>query len=83
MRLCVEINMSYEKTRSNWWFLLPILFGLIGAIIAFFVLRGDDPRKAKNCLYLGLVLFGIGIVIQLAVFGLALPSIEEGFNINV
>jgi len=64
--------MSYEKTRSNWWF-----------FIAYFVLRGDDPRKAKNCLYLGLALFGIGIVIQLAVFGTVLPSIEEGFKINV
>ncbi len=74
--------MSYEKTRSNWWFLLPILFGLIGAIIASFVFRGDDPRKAKNCLYLGLALFGIGIVIQLAVFGTVLPSMEEGFRIN-
>ena len=28
--------------------------GLIGGIIAYFVLRHDDPRKAKNCLYLGI-----------------------------
>jgi len=36
-----------EKPRSNAWFLLPILFGVIGGIIAFFILRHDDPRKAK------------------------------------
>ena len=39
-----------EKPRSNAWFLLPMLFGVIGGIIAFFILRHDDPQKAKNCL---------------------------------
>ena len=52
--------MSYpEKLRSNAWFLLPIFFGVIGGIIAFFILRHNDPRKAKNCLYLGLALMFI------------------------
>ena len=74
--------MSAEKPRSNWWFLLPILLGLIGGIIAFFVLRNDDPKKAKNCLYLGLVLFGIGIAINLALFGLAIPF-EQNMMVNV
>lgn len=48
--------MYPEKPRSNWWFLLPIILGIIGGIIAFFVLRHDDPKKAKNCLCLSLVL---------------------------
>ena len=74
--------MNYEKKRSNWWFLLPILLGLIGGIIAFFVLKNDDLKKAKNCLYLGIVLFLIGIVINLAIFGLGIPP-EDGFNINL
>ena len=74
--------MNYEKKRSNWWFLLPILLGLIGGIIAFFVLKNDDLKKAKNCLYLGIVLFLIGVVINLAIFGLDIP-LEDGFNVNL
>lgn len=75
--------MNFEKKRSNWWFLLPILLGLIGGIIAFFVLKGDDSRKAKNCLYLGIVLFVIGIGINLAIFGLAIPPLENGIGVNL
>lgn len=74
--------MNYEKKRSNWWFLVPILLGLIGGIIAFFVLKRDDPKKAKNCLYLGIGLFIIGIIINLAIFGLAIP-LEEQFNVKL
>jgi uncharacterized membrane protein len=74
--------MSYEKKRSNWWFLVPILLGLIGGIIAFFVLKRDDPKKAKNCLYLGIGLFIIGVIINLAIFGLIIP-LEEQFNVKL
>ncbi len=75
--------MSYEKPRSNWWFLLPIFMGLIGGIIAYFVLRGDDPKKAKNCLYLGLILFGIGTAINLVVLGTGIVPLDPGFNVNI
>ncbi|MGQ0792325.1 MAG: hypothetical protein ACT4NJ_08930 [Nitrosopumilaceae archaeon] len=74
--------MNFEKKRSNWWFLLPILLGLIGGIIAFFVLKRDDPRKANNCLYIGIVLFVIGIVINLLIFGLTIP-LENGIGVNL
>ena len=58
----------YSERRSNWWFLLPILLGVIGGLIAFFILRGDDPGKAKNCLYLGIALMLVGIILSL-IFG--------------
>ncbi|TLX83120.1 MAG: hypothetical protein E6K98_05130 [Thaumarchaeota archaeon] len=51
------------RKRSSWWFLLPILFSLVGGIIAYFIIKEDDPRKAKNCLYLGIILAVIPIVI--------------------
>ena len=38
--------MYPEKPRSNWWYLLPIFLGIIGAIIAYFALRNDDRKKA-------------------------------------
>ena len=69
--------MQYEKTRSNWWFLLPILLGIIGGIIAYFVLRHDDPRKARNCLYLGIVLGVLGMMLNILLMS---QSEEIGLN---
>ncbi|AFS82685.1 hypothetical protein [Candidatus Nitrosopumilus sediminis] len=75
--------MSYpEKIRSNVWFLLPIFFGVIGGIIAFFILRKDDPRKAKNCLYLGIAFMVFGIILNLFI-GAAIPDLDSGFNVNI
>ena len=51
------------KRRSSFWFLLPIVFNVIGGIIAFFVIREDDPKKAKNCLYLGIILCIIPVLL--------------------
>ena len=57
--------MEPERQRSNWWYLLPIFLGIIGALIAYFALRNDDRKKAKKCLYLGLILWAILIFVQL------------------
>jgi len=75
--------MSYpEKSRSNTWFLLPIFFGMIGGIIAFFILRRDDPRKARNCLYVGIVFMVIGIILNI-IIATTVPGLDSGFNVNV
>ncbi len=73
--------MYPEKPRSNWWFLLPIFMSVIGGVIAYFVLRHDDPRKAKNCLYLGLALTIIGILLDV-IFGAQLMELENNFGVN-
>jgi hypothetical protein len=44
------------KTRSRLWYILPALTSIIGGVIAYFILREDDPGKAKNCLWLGIIL---------------------------
>jgi hypothetical protein len=36
---------------------------VIGGIIAFFVIKEDDPKKARNCLYLGIILAAIPIIL--------------------
>lgn len=74
--------MYPERTRSNFWFLLPIFLSLIGGIIAYFVLCRDDPKKAKNCLYLGIILQTIGLAINILVLT-QVPQIEQGLNINI
>ena len=51
------------RRRSTLWFLLPILFNVLGGIVAYFAIRDDDPKKAKSCLLLGLVLAAIPILL--------------------
>lgn len=58
---------TVNARRSNWWFLLPIFLHIVGGLIAYFVIRCDDQAKARNCLYLGIVLF----VVQICIFGVA------------
>jgi len=54
--------LSENKNRSGLWYLLPILFGIIGGVIAYFVIKDDDPSKARNCFWLGVVLLLIDII---------------------
>jgi len=60
--------MAQETRRSAWWYLLPILFGIIGGVIAYFVIKQDDPIKAKNCLKIGLILLIIDIIFGVSFF---------------
>ncbi len=53
------------RKRSSFWFLLPIFFNIIGGVIAYFIIKDDDPSKAKNCLWLGIILSAISIAIFL------------------
>ena len=73
--------MYPEKRRSNWWYLLPIFLGIIGGIIAYFALRNDDRKKAKKCLYLGLILLAVGILVDVFFAGFApIPDTWHGVN---
>ena len=49
------------KQRSAAWYLLPVFLTIIGGIIAYFIIKRDDPKKAKNCMYLGIVLTAAGV----------------------
>ncbi len=73
--------MYPERPRSNWWYLLPIFFSLIGGIIAYFAIRRDDPRKAKKCLYLGIILTMISIIINIGLVSVYESQIWSGVNI--
>jgi len=61
--------MSNEiKNHSDAWYILPIFFTIIGGIIAYYVIKDDDPKKAKNCLVLGILLT---VITTTAIFGFA------------
>jgi len=51
--------------RSYAWYILPVVFGLLGGVIAYFVLRKTDSKKAKICLILGI---GISAIWWIGVF---------------
>tara|TARA_B100000929_G_scaffold100536_1_gene79246 strand:+ start:8235 stop:8459 length:225 start_codon:yes stop_codon:yes gene_type:complete len=73
--------MYPERKRSNWWYLVPILFGIIGGIIGYFALRRDEPQKAKKCLYLGLIFTLINIIANIALVAAGI-GFEQGYNVN-
>ena len=73
--------MYSEKIRSRWWYLVPIFFGLIGGIIAYFAIRRDDPQKAKKCLWVGIILTVINIIVNIS---LASSGVyEQDYSVNV
>lgn len=65
-----------KKGRSGAWYLLPIFLTIIGGVIAYFVIKDEDPKKAKNCLYLGIALTAIWIAFSV-VSGATLASEME------
>ncbi len=60
-----KVGESSLHKRSRWWYLLPILFSIVGGVISYFIVKENDPVLAKNCLILGAILTIIGVVIGL------------------
>ena len=56
--------MEEGTRRSNWWYLAPLLGGMIGGVCAYFALKKDDQQKAKKCLYLGIIMTVIGVILE-------------------
>lgn len=51
------------RRRSRLWFLLPIVFNVLGGVVAYFVIRDDDPKRARSCLFLGIILAAIPVLL--------------------
>ena len=41
--------------KSPFWYLLPAFLGIIGGVIAYAILKNNDPQKAKRALLIGLI----------------------------
>jgi uncharacterized Tic20 family protein len=61
----------YERKRSWVWYLLPVFVQIIGGLIAYYALRPDEPRMAKDCLYIGITLtaLNVGVFVILLAIG--------------
>ena len=73
--------MYPEKKRSNWWYLVPLLFGIIGGIIGYYALRRDDPQKAKKCLWVGIILTAINVIVNISLVSTGVY--EQDYSVNV
>jgi len=47
---------------SRLWLLVPILFGVAGGVIAYFVIKSRDREFAKILLVVGIIISGIHII---------------------
>ena len=68
----------YERQRSWVWFLLPVFVQVIGGIIAYYALKPDESRMAKDCLYIGITLTALNLGTFLLLLGVGF-SMEDSF----
>jgi hypothetical protein len=66
--------MNNMPKTSNWWYLLPIFFGIVGGLIMFFALRKEDNETAKTGIVLSVIITGVALIITV-LFILRLPAI--------
>jgi hypothetical protein len=51
---------------SGWWWVLPIVFALLGGVIAYFGVRDRDARKARAMLLTGIALSVVNVLLFLS-----------------
>jgi len=58
-----ESVVRRTDTPSLLWYILPIVLGLIGGLIAYVYVRDDNPEMAKDLFTVGLIVFIINIIL--------------------
>lgn len=65
------MTLEDAKKSSRLWYLAPVFLGLVGGVIAYFILRKDDHKLAKRCLLVGILFtiipFAVGIFVVVSV----------------
>ena len=63
------MGITTSRPAGRIWYLLPLLFGILGGIIAYAVIRHRNPRRARNILILTIImvflygLVAIGVIV--------------------
>lgn len=65
-----------RRSVSGAWWLMPILMGWLGGLIAWLVNREADPKTARAMLITGIVISVAGLILVL----LVLPGFETAFG---
>ena len=62
---------KFDKKKSYaGWYILSILLGFLGGIIAYAALRNENNVVAKNCLFVGIMIQVVSMIILAIVWGL-------------
>jgi hypothetical protein len=56
---------SEPEKPTDWWYLVPALFGLLGGVIMYATLRKEDEGMASGGLLLGLGITVFGVLLAL------------------
>ncbi len=54
------LDLDSGGAPSGLWYLVPIVFSLLGGLVAYVALRDRDENMAGKCLGLGIVVFILG-----------------------
>ncbi len=65
-RRVVVIKRNVKKP-STYWYLVPFLFGVLGGIIAYFLVKDDDRNMARNLLLFGICMSAIWYMIYVLI----------------
>lgn len=63
------IIVNQPRQSSAAWYLLPIFLSIVGGVISYLCLRKQDPRRARNTIILGAILFVIPIALLFGILG--------------
>ena len=56
----------YSRPSNRLWYVVPVLFGILGGIATWFFLRRNDPILAKNCLLVGVISSAVSVLLYFA-----------------
>lgn len=59
--------MARDDRPSRAWYLVPLMFGVLGGIVGYIAVRNDDLKMANKLLVLGFVISAIPFFIMLLV----------------
>lgn len=75
------VKESTQKRKDDKiWYLLPILIGIVGGIIAYLILKEDNPQFAKKCLMIGIILTIVSIVLWFVISALWISMIYGNYD---